>query len=544
MKNKDSESIDAAFDEKILVSNIDKDTTIVTSYEDIFKQRERLAMSTYDPTNQKYSAYFSDNQSPSDDVTLDDILEWSNSPQTSLSKVLQINAYIRRLVNINDIVGKVVESINTNINTEYKLTYNHSATEGRNKKKKFTEAQNFIHEFNDSINIKKIIRDCPTGTYMEGNYVMYLRHDNVDNYQIDVYPLGVVEITDYLVNGDPVVQFNIQQLRTRLQKTYRKNKKNKPLFFKDINDEVKANFPKEVYDAFVAGESYVNLDPKYTGTIRINNQNRKYGVSSLLRAIPDLIMLDGLRDADNVTSKARSKKIIHQKLRKELLGDTGSVKYDSFATQSVEHQNLASAFAYAKNLVLVTSGAGVESIEYVEPKTEMISLDTYNYYRSKVLATLGISFLMDSSSQSVSTASISVTQLMRTINSITEQLENVLFRFYRQAMLDNNFPVEFCPHISIIDSELLAADMKKSLAEFCYNTLGASRETCFNFIGLDLVDEMEKRKNEQSMGVDSVFTPYGTSYTKSADSDSQSGRPKSNEDESKQSYDKERNDAL
>ena len=201
MENKD---LDKEFDDKILVSNIDKDTVILTSYEDICKKREQIAMSAYDPTNQKYSAYFSDNQSPSDDITLDDVLEWANSPQTNLNKVLQINAYVRRLVNMNDIVGKVVESITTNINTEYKLTYGHSSSEGRNKKKKFTEVQNFIHEINDSINLKKLIRECPTGAYMEGNYVIYLRHDNVDNYQIDVYPLGVVEITDYNtpVKGD------------------------------------------------------------------------------------------------------------------------------------------------------------------------------------------------------------------------------------------------------------------------------------------------------------------------------------------------------
>lgn len=538
MENKD---LDKEFDDKILVSNIDKDTVIATSYEDIYKKREQIAMSTYDPTNQKYSAYFSDNQSPSDDITLDDVLEWANSPQTNLNKVLQINAYIRRLVNMNDIVGKVIESINTNINTEYKLTYNHASAEGRNKKKKFTEAQNFIHEINDSINIKKIIRDCPSNAYMEGNYVMYLRHDNVDNYQIDIYPLGVVEITDYLVNGDPVVQFNIQQLRTRLQKTYRKNKKNKPLFFKDINEEVKANFPKEVYDAFVAGESYVNLDPKYTGVVRLNSQGRKYGVSSILRAIPDIIMLDNLRDADKVTSKARAKKIIHQKLRKELLGSDG--RKETFSIQATEHQNLASAFM-AHELVLVTSGAGVESIEYVEPKVEMVSLDTYNYYRSKVLATLGISFLMDSGSQSVSTSSISITQLMRTINSITEQLENILFRFYRQILIDNGYDTTYAPHISVIDSEMLEMDMKKSLAEFFYNTLGTSRETTFNLVGLSVADEAEKRKAEMEAGYDDIFLPYSTAYTKSSDSNNESGRPKSNENEAKQSYDEERGKTL
>ena len=200
--------------------------------------------------------------------------------------------------------------------------------------------------------------------------------------------------------------------------------------------------------------------------------------------------------------------------------------------------------AWSQPVVLVTSSAAVESIEYIEPSVDMISIDTYNYYRSKVLATLGISFLMDSGSQSVSTASISVTQLMRTINSITEQLENILFRFYRQILIDNGYDITYAPHISIIDSELLAADMKKSLAEFCYNTLGASRETCFSLAGLDLVDEAEKRRNEVSTGYDSLFQPYGTAYTKSANSDDSSGRPKSKEDEAKQSYDEERGKSL
>lgn len=531
-------------DFEVSISDLDDHTTLVTSAESVYSERVKIAMAEYNPNNQKYSAYFSDNQSPSDDVTLDDVDTWATNAQTNLTNILQMNAYIRKLVNMNDIVGKVVESITTNINTEYKLTYNHSSTEGRNKKKKFAEAQNFIHEVNDSVNLKQVIRDCPTTAYTEGTYVCYLRHDDPNNYVIDTYPLGVVEITDYSINGNPSVWFNVQQLRNRLQKTYRKNKKNKALYFEKIDDEVKSNFPAEVYEAFKNGESYAVLDTKYTGVVRINHQNRKYGISPILRAIPDIIMLDQFRNADNINSKARAKKIIHQKMRKELIQNDPRV--DTFPAQSYAHQNFCQS--WAQSTVVVTSPPTVESIEYVEPSVEMTSVDTYNYYRSKVLTTLGISFLYNEGT-SVSSASISVTQLMRTINSITEQLENILFRFYRQILIDNGYDQSFAPHISIIDSELMEQSLRKDMAVLYYSTLNTSLETAYAMAGLDIQDEYQKRLNEKELKYDEVFTPRMTAYTNSGstnNTDNKSGAPEGDsvDTEGKKNYDKERNDAL
>lgn len=531
----------------VIISTLDKNTTLVTSAYDYYDNRVRTAMSEYSPDNKKYSVYLNEGQAPSDSITLSEVSTWSTSPQTSLSKIQQINAYIRKLVNMNDIVGKVVESITTNINTKYKLTFSYEEND-KKKKKSFSEAKRLIDEVNDSINIKKIIRNAPTTAYTEGNWICYLRHEDPNNYCIDIYPIGVAEISEYLINSEPVVQFNVQQLRSRLRKTYKKNKKNKALFFEKIDDEIKNNYPSEVYEGFKNNESYVNLDYKYTGVIRINNQDRNYGVSPILRAIPDLLMIEQFRTTDDVNAKARGKKIIHQKMRKELI--TGNnVRKDTYPEQAYAHQCLADA--WKNQIVLATTPPTVESIEYIEPTVEMVPVNTYNYYRSKVLATLGISFLMDSGSQSVSTASISVTQLMRTINSITEQLENILFRFYRQILIDNGFDTSYTPHISIIDSEMLEMDIKQSLASFYYNVLGTSRQTAFETVGLDPYDEYQKRKSEQEAGFDKVLVPYGTSYTKSSedtstDSNNESnkgGRPKG-KDTGKSGYDSVRNKAL
>ena len=303
----------------IFASKTDDGTIITTSAESFTQRQLSIALSVYDPKNDNYSVYLNEGVSPSKTLTVDEIDDLLTNTQNDLSKVLKINAYNRKLINKNDIVGKTVESIDTNINTEIKITYGR-AEEGRNKKKQLEACKSLIRDVNDGIKPQKITRNAVTTSYVEGNWIAYLRHENKDNYTVDFYPLGVCEISDYNVNGEPVVLFDINNLRSRLTKTYKRNKKNKALFFDTMEEEVKANYPKEVYDAFIAKEKYAKLDPKYTGVIRVNNLNRKYGVSPIARAYTDLNMLDTFADTDRINSKAKGKKIIHQKMRKEVMG--------------------------------------------------------------------------------------------------------------------------------------------------------------------------------------------------------------------------------
>lgn len=528
----------------IFASKTDDGTIITTSAESFAQRQLSIALSVYDPKNDNYSVYLNEGASPSKSLSIDEIDDLLTNTQNDLSKVLKINAYNRKLINKNDIVGKTVESIDTNINTDVKISYT-GLQDGRNKKKQLEACKNLIKDVNEGIKINQLIRNSITTSYVEGNWISYLRHDNKDNYTVDIYPLGVCEISDYNVNGEPVVLFNITDLRNRLSKAYKRNKNNKPLFFENIEEEVKANYPKEVYEAFIAKEKYAKLDPKYTGVIRINNLNRKYGVSPIARAYTDLSMLDTFADTDRINSKAKGKKIIHQKMRKEVMGQDYNKDY--FAELSYAHQNFMQS--WKQSTVVVTSPPTVESIAYVEPSVEMTSKDTYNIYRSKVLSTLGIQFLMDTGSQSVSTASISVTQLMRTINSISEQLENILRKWYRQILIDNGFPVEYCPTIQVIDSEALDFEMRKSLATTLYTIFNGSMATSLELLGIDISDEKEKRKKENEEGFDSeIFYPRASTYTTSVKDaktvEDKGGRPADSDNETKQQYDKNRQEAL
>ena len=538
-----SENIQSEDYEVIIRSKTSDGTEVVTSAEAITDKWLANAVAGYDATNQKYSAYLKDGNSSSDKLTPEYIDELADGTQSDLKKIQIINNIVRKEINKDGIVGKTVECVTSNINTKTKISYDNEIT-GRNKTKQLQQVKDFISAFNKTINTKRLIRTSIPTTFVEGNYICYLRHED-NKYKVDYYPLGVCEISDYDVNGDPVVLFNIKELRSRLQKVYKKTKKNKALFFQNIEDEVKANYPKEVYDAFVAKEEYAKLDVRYSGVIRINNLNRKYGLTPIFRAFKDILMIDTFDNSDRVNSKAKAKKIIHQKLRKEVMGTELNKK--GFEDMSYAHENLMSACK--QPTVVVTTPPTVESITYVEPKIELTDINTVNNYRSRVLAALGIGFLMDSGSQSVSTADISVTQLLRTINMISEQLEDILQKWYRQILIDNGLPVEYCPTIQVIDSEALDFDMRKDLASTLYTIFNGSMSTSLELLGIDVNDEKEKRIKENDENYEEIFKCRQTAYTSSGrgeitETNNKGGRPADSKNKAKQSYDKTRQETL
>lgn len=538
-----SENLQGEDYEVIIRSKTSDGTEVVTSADAITDKWLVNAVAGYDATNQKYSAYLKDGNSSSDKLTPEYIDELADGTQSDLKKIQIINNIVRKEINKDGIVGKTVECVTANINTETKVSYDNEIT-GRNKSKQLQQVKDFISTFNKTINTKRLIRNSIPTTFVEGNYICYLRHED-NKYKVDYYPLGVCEISDYDVNGEPVVLFNIKELRGRLQKIYRKNKKNKALFFKNMEDEVKANYPQEVYDAFVAKEDYAKLDVKYTGVIRINNLNRKYGLTPIFRAFKDMLMLDTFDNADRVNSKAKAKKIIHQKLRKEVMG--AELNKKGFEDMAYAHDNFMAAFK--QSTVVVTTPPTVESITYVEPKIELTAIDTVNNYRSRVLAALGIGFLMDSGSQSVSTADISVTQLLRTINMISEQLEDILQKWYKQILIDNHLPVEYCPTIKVIDSEALDFEMRKDLASTLYTIFNGSMSTSLELLGIDVNDEKEKRIKENDENYEEIFKCRQTAYTSSGrgeitETNNKGGRPADSKNKAKQSYDKTRQETL
>lgn len=518
-----------------LVGEAPDGTTIVTTFEEAMEgEAQRRIMAAFENKYHVYSPYTKD-RAVQTDITFERIGELADGVQSDINKVITLNGIIRRFILTDDIIGKVYESLETNLNTDFKLSYNRY-DDHRNKQKKLDKTKAVINEFNYETHIKQVIRDAIPLTFAEGNYITYLRTVG-DSYIIDYLPLGIAYIEDYTYADKPVVCIDVNELTRRMSKTYKRDKKNKEIFFKNIEEDIKNNYPPEVYEAYKKKESIARLDPERTGVMRICNMKRKYGVSPIVRALRSALMLENIENADYVNNKAKSKKIIHQILRKEGMGENLDRKF--LAETAYAHGELMSA--WGNRTVVYTSPPYVEKIQYVEPSVEDTSSDKINVYRSKIMTTLGIGFI-DSSNANFSVANISLDQLMKTINSISEQLERIIMDFYKIVLKENNIDLQFLPDIKIIDAEQLSMDIKKDLVELMYSKLNCSLESSLAVLGISLEDEKMKRTKENDEKLEEVFFPRKTSYT--AGNDNEGGRPADSNNLDKQAYDGNREDTL
>lgn len=522
----------------IITSDIPQENTKILTTSEMGKEWLETAMRNYDAKNTAYSAYLNELSITSPVVTKEKLDMLSIDPQANLLKILEINDIARTYVNKDWIIGKVAEVLESNVNSNFKLSY--SSFDGNEKKiKELEECKKIINSFNKSINLRNLIKSSVPTTYIEGNYIFYCRGEKTGLYTYTWYPLGVVEISDYDVNGEPQVIINMRELLTRLRKTIKRTRKNKALFFEKLEEEIKANYPPEVFNAYQNKDDYAKLDRKWTGVMRVNRQNRKYGLTPIFRALYPALTLEQFDATDNINSKAKAKKIIVQTLRKELMGQDGT--NEAFEQQAWAHDNLMQAFK--QKTVLVTTPAFVEKIEYVEPSTPNTDTETVMNYVNRELSTLGISFLMSSGSTGASVASISLDQLMKTINSISEQLEYIMERFYKNILEANGHSSEFIPTIRVLDSELLEMEVKQELAKLLYCNFNVSLETALSILGFDVNDEKAKRQKENKEGMDEIFKAHESQFTKSSVTDNKAGRPDGNkiDTKDKQNYDEQYN---
>ena len=493
------------------------------------------AMKTYNLVAKQSSAFLEEKGSyttPTQDE-LSSLAEW---PQDSLAKTLRINSIISKYSNLDDVLGTVVEAIRVNLNDEYRLTYKN--IEGRNNLKKLERVKAAIDSFNEDIGIERLIREFIPRAYLEGTVITYLRKSD-NGWSIDTIPLGIGSISPYAVGSDPVILVDMNELKSRINKTKYRSRSGSSLFFDNLEEEIRENFCKEIYDAYVNKDQYARLDVRYTGVIRVGNQGRKYGLSPLFKAIPASMLLESFQVSDMKNAKVRSKKMVYQLLDPVLLGQNG--ERNPLTQQAYAHKELVAAYSRPGS-VLYTAPGYVKSVNILEPKGEMVDKDTVMRYTYKEMSSIGIAFTAIDSNSSISGAKISLDQLMRNINSMGKPVEDVFEKYYRQMLIDESLPPEYAPQIKIIDSEALGLDMKAKLVEILYSKLNLSLHTALETLGYDATEEFTRRKAENEQGIETVFYPRESLYTKSGDSGDtkDTGRPSGDETD-KQDYDENYN---
>ena len=526
----------------------DGDTTIVTTEmsEEWVAQRSaeilKSALEQFGASPQ--SSVIPSDTTSTDELTLELIDELANGLNSDKEKVLKANRLLLRILLEDAYFGVAFQAITSNINTDYKMIYGTDWLEDGDADE-LKQVKDEVDYFCKSIDLPQMIRDVISRVYAEGNAVLVLRCEDGDDPILDIVPLDLAYPSEYRWGGRSVVEFDIKQLEDRLKKTYKKSRKTrKPIHLVDtLEKEIKLNYPDEVFQAFKNRENYARVDPRYSDCVKINDLGRKFGVSPLFRCLRPVIILRQIEAADVSDSKARAKKILHQKLRKETLGSEGRNK--GLELTAYAHNQLVQGMKQ-KN-VAITTPPFVEDLQYVQIKnTSEQTVKQQELYTQKLLAGLGILFVDPQSS--VSAGQISIKQIVRLINSIAENFCSAMNKLLRSWVEDNGHDAKFAPTLSIGDASQLEPEMQRELATFAYNMMGLSRKTALHLVGLDYEDERAARAAENADKDEEVFYPRQTAYTTGSGSEyintyHRRGRPRGNQTD-RQQYDEEYTDNV
>jgi hypothetical protein len=466
-------------------------------------------------TNQHLINKIVQNENHCYSTSIEDLNMLARGTQNNIDKVLKINSLIKYYANKNDLVGIVIGTIENNVNTNYKISYPKLPDNVKKKNKLKDKVDTILSNFIDNVDLKLQIRKEGMSTFTQGTYFTYLRSNNDGTYGISTYPLGLVDFTDYTIDGEPVIYMDMIKLRSSLATTQSKYKTIKSSFinFSDkIEDEIQKNYPPEVYDAYINNYKWAILNPQRTGIHRINELDGIYGVSPIFKALNALLMLETIDNIDRENILARSKKIFYQKTRKEILGTNGD-KTKNFAELKFAQDELVKAMS--QKIVIYTSPAYIEDLQIIEPKAELVSQEVIARYKNQVLNSLGISFLSNEAKSSFNTVQVSVDELLKTVNKVVYQFENTLNKYIKVICQENGIDSNYIPVINIEKSELLSDDAKLKLVEILFSKMGMSYSTIFEMLGMDYNTEVERRKAENADDIENVFSPHITSYTSS-----------------------------
>lgn len=492
----------------------DDDNIIVTGTREISQNIINKVLSSYSGDYSMHSKNLNEEAYFKTELTEENLSRLAFNAQSDIEKIKQINTYVDYYLNKNDVIGKTYEIIEANTNASYELIY--PKVEGRNIETALDRAKAKIKEFNEMIDIESLIIESIPYSYSKGNRILYLRSDFDHHYTVDKYPLGVAKITPFNTNGDPNVVFDIGELLSSmngvnsLSGSYYVTDE----FYKSVDDEIRANYPKEVYAEYTRSKTgLARLDINNTGVIRVNNRSKPYGLTPIFKSLDPALKLEIQERSDSINSKARGKKIIFQEINEKLLGEDGKDVDLSLAIYS--HEELLKA--WANEVVIYTGAPWVKGVKYVEPNVDNTQTSNMDYYRSKVLSALGIAFLNGDSKTGMVTAQINLDELMKIIDKISKQLEKIINKWYKVYCKNEGIDLRYAPKIKILDAELMQNEIRLKLAELLFNSFGASYKTIYSMLGIDYETEKDNRTKENNDKMDEkTFYPRMTANTYSA----------------------------
>ena len=369
---------------------------------------------------------------------------------------------------------------------------------------------------------------------LESWFYQYFLFANVyfsqmDDGDIITMPPHMCRITNVMINGNPLVEYNARSVKQDFKKQGQKALKK---FIDD--DELKvrvAGLPKEVADALDKNTEYVQLDPKNTFVWQgYKPEWQRYAMPMIIGALKPLAKKEIISQYEDAMLQLAAASFLHVTV--------GTPKDSNIVPDTnilMAIQNLAKQAMKAGGGIFTTNDCVTAKFIQVDVD-HMFDNNKYENVDEAVLGAMGISSSVTSgndSSTSFGASQISAKLVSERISAARESFCELMNRIIRAV---NGSPYGL-PHTNkskLPKFEMPKSDLTKVAAfqDACmklWETGNLSHKTVLAAHGIDAEAEFERRKEEQEKGYEEVFVKPGTKTEGSGEGNG--GRPKMDDSE-------------
>lgn len=415
--------------------------------------------------------------------------------QTNIYKLFQLSDYF---VDADPIYRGIIKEVYSpfSMADKYRLI-------GANEKVK----QKYI-DYYERIHLEDVMRSIFYQYWKYGNVYIYLKDDGT----LETLPVHLVRISNVMVNGEPVIEFNCQSILTDFVRQAGSIERN---YLEDQELEIRLRgFPREVADGVRNGVQWVQLNPANTFVLQdVKEDWLRYAipmVAACLRAFAKKALISNWEDA-LLNLGARS--FVHV-----TYGDPAHKVLPTIealsAVQSLFRQ------AMTGSALAVTNNWCEASV--VQPKTDdVFEYDKYKAVNADILSAGGISGVIvsgraedgstfASAQVSMQTAAIRIKQAK---DNFCELMNKVNMRLNGSNMYLPHSANENVPRFTFPPVDLTGSKAFQDACMKLWEKGMLSNETLLQTYGYDMGQEVERRKVEDAKGIPDTLTPPKTTYT-------------------------------
>lgn len=359
----------------------------------------------------------------------------------------------------------------------------------------------------------------------------YFKYANVFIYWFDgnliTLPPHKCRVSAVSLNGDPVVEFNIDSIDSSVGGTTSGESKKK--FIDDAKLEtLLKGYPKEVQEGVKAGNEWVQLNPENTFVMQGFKEDwQRYSVPMIASALMPLAKKSLIASYEDATINLGIRGMVHVKYGE-------GKRDDGWLPSRPELNSVQRLFQKAMSGYPLVVTNHMCSAEFVQADMQdLFQFDKYKAVNQDILASGGVSGIIVSgvsedgstfASAQVSMKTVS-TRIQQAMDAFCEVMNKINMRVNGDMKGVSKTRANNVPTFIFMPLEM---DGRKELEKSCLSLWEKgvlSSKTMLQTVGYDMEDELAQRKKEDTQGVTQTLLPRGEIAPQTSDPSPTDGAP-------------------